>query len=216
MNRTFKITGLLVVFVLGMSTSFKSDNGKYFEISKNIEIFTNLYKEINTFYVDDLDPGKLMRTGIDAMMESLDPYTNYISESDIEGYRFITEGRYNGIGAISRKIGDYVTITELYEGQPADKAGVKVGDKITAIDGQNVVGKKSDDINNFLRGFPGTEVELTIERPGSTDPVIVKLVRDEVNVPNVPFYGMVSDDIGYIALTTFTRNAGKNVENGLK
>lgn len=216
MNRTVKITGLLVIFFLGMSTAFKSDNGKYFEISKNIEIFTNLYKEINTFYVDDLDPGKLMRTGIDAMMESLDPYTNYISESDIEGYRFITEGKYNGIGAISRKIGDYVTITELYKDQPADKAGIKAGDRIVAIDGQDVVGKKSDDINNFLRGFPGTEVELTINRPGTPDNFNVKLIRDEVNVANVPFSGMVSGDVGYIALTTFTRNAGKNVENALK
>ena len=186
------------------------------KISKNIEIFTNLYKEINTFYVDDLDPGKLMRTGIDAMMESLDPYTNYISESDIEGYRFITEGKYNGIGAISRKIGDYVTITELYKDQPADKAGVKAGDRIIAIDGQDVVGKNSDDINNFLRGFPGTEVELTINRPGTPDNFNVKLIRDEVNVANVPFSGMVSGDVGYIALTTFTRNAGKNVENALK
>ena len=119
MKRILKVSGILVVVLLTFATTFKTDSGKYFEIAKNIEIFTNLYKEINTYYVDELDPGQLMRTGIDAMMESLDPFTNYISESDIEGYRFMTEGKYNGIGAKSKKMGDYVTITQLYENQPA-------------------------------------------------------------------------------------------------
>lgn len=216
LKRTLKITGILAILVVGLSTTFKTETNKYFEIVKNIEIFTNLYKEINTYYVDDLDPGKLMRTGIDAMMESLDPFTNYISESDIEGYRYMTEGRYNGIGAISKKMGDYVTITELYKDQPADKAGIRPGDQLIAIDGNDAKGKTPDQINDFLRGVAGTAVELTIRRPGTDSDFKVELVRGEVQVPNVPYYGMVSDDIGYIVLTTFTRESGRNVGNALK
>jgi len=216
MQRSLKFSVLAVVLMLGIATTFKADHGKYFEISKNIEIFTNLYKEVNTYYVDDIDPAHLMRIGVDAMLESLDPYTNYISESEIEGYRYMTEGRYNGIGAQSKKIGDYITITDLYADQPADKAGLKVGDKIIAVDGKDAVGKTSEDVNNILRGFPGTEVELTIERPGDKSKFNVTLVRDEVEVPNVPYSGMVSEDVGYIALTTFTRNAGRNVADALR
>ncbi|MEL7020111.1 MAG: S41 family peptidase [Bacteroidota bacterium] len=216
MNRLIKVSGVLTILLVGIATTFRTEHGKYFEIAKNIEIFTNLYKEINTYYVDDLDPGKLMRTGVDAMLESLDPYTNYISESEIEGFRYITEGRYNGIGALSRKIGDFITITELYEGQPADKAGLKVGDKLVAVDGTDAVGKNSEDVNNILRGFPGTSVELTIRRPGTPDDFKISLTRDEVKVPNVPYSGMLSDKVGYIALTTFTRNAGKNVGSALQ
>ncbi|MFK7935784.1 MAG: S41 family peptidase [Saprospiraceae bacterium] len=216
MNRFTKISGILVILMLGIATNFKTDHGKYFEIAKNIEIFTNLYKEINTYYVDDLDPGKLMRTGVDAMLESLDPYTNYISESEIESFRYITEGKYNGIGALSRKIGDFITITELYQDQPADKAGLKVGDKLIAVDGTDAVSKSSEDVNNILRGFPGTAVELTIRRPGTPDDFKISLTRDEVKVPNVPYSGMISDEVGYIALTTFTRNAGKNVGDALQ
>lgn len=217
MKRILKVTGIITILIVGLSTTaFKSETNKYFEIVKNIEIFTNLYKEINTYYVDDLDPGKLMRTGIDAMMESLDPFTNYISENDIEGYRYMTEGRYNGIGAISKKMGDYVTITELYKDQPADKAGIKPGDQLIAIDGNDAKGKTPDQINDFLRGVAGTAVDLTIRRPGQEEDMKVNLVRGEVQVPNVPYYGMVSDDIGYIVLSTFTRESGRNVENALK
>ncbi|GJM31600.1 MAG: peptidase S41 [Saprospiraceae bacterium] len=215
-QRMIKVAAVFLVMAIGMATTMKVENNRYFDILKNIEIFTNLYKEVNTYYVDEIDPGELMRTGIDAMMASLDPFTNYISETDIEGYRFMTEGRYRGIGAQSRKIGDFVTITELYQDQPADKAGVKVGDQVIAVDGKDVVGKAPDQVNDILRGFPGTEVELTLRRPGQKGDIKLKLTRDEVNVPNVPYSGMVSDDYGYIALTTFTRDAGRNVANALK
>ena len=217
MKNFTKISLVFLIAFLGMSTTVdNNDNGKYFEISKNIEIFTNLYKEINTYYVDELDPAKLMRTGVDAMLESLDPYTNYISESEIEGFRYITEGKYNGIGAMIRKIGDYVTITEPYEDCPAHKAGLKAGDVIKAIDGKSAKGKDSDDIMSFLKGFPGTEVELTIQRPGEAKDLKINMTRDEVRVPNVPYYSMVTDEVGYVSLTTFTRDAGKNVGNAIK
>lgn len=209
---------LLVICIIGFTSiaTIDSDHNKYFEISKNIEIFTNLYKEINTYYVDDLDPGKLMRTGVDAMLESLDPYTNYISESEIEGFRYITDGKYNGIGAMIKVIDDYVTITEPYDNCPAQKAGLKAGDIIMEVDGKSAKGKSTDDVSAILKGFPGTEVDLTIKRPGEDKPQKITLVRDEVIVPNVPYSGMVSEDVGYVTLTTFTRNAGKNVGDAVK
>ena len=217
MRKNIQFGVLLVLLVFGLfSVAFVKDNNKFFEISKNIEIFANVYREVNTYYVDEIEPSQLMRVGIDAMVESLDPYTNYISESQIEGYRFITEGRYNGIGASSETIKDLITITELYEGQPADKAGLKVGDRILAIDGKVTKGKTEEDINNILRGFPGTEVELLIERPGKTEPFSVKLLRDEVEAKNIPYSGKIADHIGYINLSTFTRDAGANVADALR
>ena len=217
MRKNIQFGVLLVLLVFGLfSVAFVKDNNKFFEISKNIEIFANVYREVNTYYVDEIEPSQLMRVGIDAMVESLDPYTNYISESQIEGYRFITEGRYNGIGASSETIKDLITITELYEWQPADKAGLKVGDRILAIDGKVTKGKTEEDINNILRGFPGTEVELLIERPGKTEPFSVKLLRDEVEAKNIPYSGKIADHIGYINLSTFTRDAGANVADALR
>lgn len=215
-TRTFKFLTVASVLLFSVATTVTVNPGNYFEIAKNIEIFTNLYKEVNTYYVDEVDPSKLMRIGIDAMMESLDPYTNYITESQIEGFRYITEGRYNGIGADIRIIGDLPTIVAPYEKAPAQTAGLKAGDQILEIDGKDTKGKSSDDISAVLKGYPGTEVELTIRRPGEDKNLKIKLVRDEVEVPNVPYSGMVSDDVGYIALTTFTRDAGRNIAKALE
>jgi carboxyl-terminal processing protease len=207
---------LTVAVILLTGAAFTVNHGNYFEIAKNIEIFTNLYKEINTYYVDEVDPAKLMRIGLDAMMESLDPYTNYISESDIEGYRYITEGKYNGIGADIRLIDDLPTIVAPYSDAPAMKAGLKAGDQIIAIDGKDAKGKTTDEVSAVLKGYPGTEVELTVKRPGESKPLKINLVRDEVSVPNVPYSGMVSPEVGYIALTTFTREAGSHVGKALQ
>lgn len=216
MHRNIKIIALVLILFGGLATTYVHKNDKLFEIAKNIELFANLYREINTYYVDDLEPSQLMKTGVDAMVNSLDPYTNYISESQIEGYRFITEGRYNGIGAESIQIGDFLTITELYEDQPADKAGIKIGDQIVAVDGKDAKGKNAQAVEDILRGFPGTEVDLLIHRPGEAGNRTVTLVREEVKVKNVPYYSMLDKDIGYIALTTFTRAAGENVADALR
>ena len=216
MKKVFRYTALVAVCIVGMAATVNIEDNKYFDIIKNIEIFTNLYKELNTSYVDDVDPGKLMKTGIDAMVSSLDPFTNYISESDIEGYRYLTEGRYNGIGAKSDVIGDYVTIIQLYKDQPADKAGMKVGDQIVAVDGKSAKGRSVEDVNSILRGFPGTAVTLTIKRPGQSKDIDIDLVRSEVNVPNVPYYGLVGGDVGYVSLTTFTRMAGRNIAEAVQ
>ena len=216
MKRFFKaLLAILIIFGF-LAAAQPVNKNKYFEIIKNIEIFTNLYKELNTYYVDEVDPGSLMRTGIEAIVESLDPFTNYISESDIEGYRFRTEGQYHGIGALSAKMGEYITITELYKDQPADKAGLRVGDQLLAVNGQDAKGKTPEEVNNILQGFPGTEVILTVNRPGHSGDLKIKLVRGQVNVPNVPYSGMVEDEVGYVALTTFTRNSGLNVSNAIE
>ena len=215
LNKILKISLVAFVFFCSVAAVNK-DHDKLFEISKNIEIFTNLYQEINTHYVDDLNPSKMMRIGIDAMLESLDPYTNYISESEIEGYRYITEGKYKGIGADFFKIGDEVTIAAPSENSPASKAGLKAGDVLIAVDGKAVKDKSSEDVRRFLQGFPGTQVSLTIKRPGENKERQVTLTRDEVNVENVPYSGMLNENVGYLALTTFTRNAGRNVANAVK
>lgn len=214
-SRTSKFLAIGAIAFGGLATTV-IENGNYFEIAKNIEIFANLYKEVNTYYVDEINPSTLMKTGIDAMMESLDPYTNYISETQIEGYRFITEGKYNGIGADIRLIDELPTVVSPYLDAPAQKAGLKAGDKIIAIDGKDTKGKTTDEVSAFLKGYPGTEVVLTISRPGQDKPLNITLVRDEVSVSNIPYSGMVSGDVGYVALTTFTRDAGNNVAKALR
>ncbi len=218
-KKIIAITTIILVSMIAISANKKATSGKYFEISKNLEIFTNMYKELNTYYVDDIDPSGLMRTGIDAMLKSLDPYTNYFSESQIEGFRFITEGKYNGIGVEFDKIKDDIVVINPIDGSPAQKAGLKAGDKVVSIDGTLVKGKSVEQMGDFLKGAPGTDVLLSIARPTLTEKVEdlkIKVVREEVQEKNVPYSGMVSEDVGYIVLTTFTREAGANVAEALK
>ena len=212
---------LLVVVTLGsisLANSYTThhQSSKYFEITKNMEIFTNLYKEINTYYVDDLDPARLMRTGLDAMLESLDPYTNYISESEIEGYRYMTTGKYGGIGASVDMVEGLPTISGLHEGFSAQKAGLRVGDQLTKIDGEPTQGRDIEAVLSYLKGTPGTKVSLTVKRPGERSAIKLQIERENVTVPNVPYEGPVGKDIGYLALTTFTQQAGQNVGDAVK
>lgn len=209
------ITKLAVLAVMIISiAATTANNDRLYEIAKNIEIFVNVYKELNKNYVDDLDPSELMRTGIDAMVSSLDPYTNYISEAQVASYRISTDGKYQGIGAVVKKVGDYVTIVEPYENSPVVKAGLKAGDKIVKIQGRSTKGQSTEDMNQILRGVPGTKVQLAIDRNGKT--FDVDLERSQVSIPNVPYSGLVSEGIGYVVLTTFTANAGKNIRKAIK
>jgi len=196
--------------------AFTSRDGKYFEISKNIEIFTNVYKELNTWYVDDLDPATVMREGIDAMVKNMDPYTNYFSESQIEGYRYESEGKYEGIGAGVKLIDGFPTITEPYENSPATKAGLKAGDQIIEINGESAEGRTKSEVNSVVRGVPGTTVQFKVRRPGESIDRDVTLTRGNMQMPNVPYSGFVADDIGYITLTTFTPDAGRNVSRAFR
>ena len=213
MSISIKKLAILVVMIVSIS-AIPANNDRLYEIAKNIEIFVNVYKELNKNYVDDLDPNVLMRTGIDAMVSSLDPYTNYISEAQVASYRISTDGKYQGIGAIVKKVGDYVTIVEPYENSPVVKAGLKAGDKIVTIQGRSTKGQSTEDMNQILRGVPGTKVKLGIDRNGET--FDVDLERSQVSIPNVPYSGLVSEGIGYVILTTFTANSGKNIRKAIK
>jgi len=183
----------------------------YFEVSKNLDIFSTVYKEVNVNYVDEVKPGLLIREAIDAMLLSLDPYTNFYSEAQAEDYRFQVTGSYGGIGASVRKKGEDLVIDQPYEGFPAQKADLRAGDILISIDGKSVVGKQSHDLNELLKGTAGTTVVLDIERPGVGKKEIT-LQRAQIRIKNVPYFGMVNNNTGYIKLTGFTPDAGKEVK----
>lgn len=203
--RKYLVISAVMITAL-ISLNFKDS---YFEISKNLDIFASLYRELNVYYVDDTQPGELMKTGIDAMLKSLDPYTNYIPESQIEDYKFMTTGQYGGIGALIIKKDDYIILTEVYEDFPAHKSGLLPGDKLIEIDGHSVVGKKTEDISDFLKGEPKSIVKIVVERgEGNEKQKIVKdLEREEIKIKDVPYYGMLDKHTGYIVLSSFTHTA---------
>ena len=187
----------------------------YFEVSKNLDIFTSLFREVNIYYVDETKPGEMIEKAIDSMLKDLDPYTTYIPESEIEDFRFQTTGQYGGIGATIRKKGDYVIISEPYEGFPADKAGLKAGDKLIEIDGKSVKDKSTQDVSSVLKGQPGVEVNLLIERPGTKKRIKKTFTREEVKVKSIPYEGIVDEGIGYVRLRRFTRNCSNEVKEAI-
>lgn len=207
------ILGIALAITSIGSVGFIDD---YFEISKNLDIFTTLYKELNTFYVDETDPGKLMKEGIDKMLKSLDPYTAYIPESEIEDFRFMTTGQYGGIGAMITKRADYVYVSEPYEGYPAQKAGLMAGDKILEINGQSAKGKTTEEVSKALKGQPNTSVTVLIERPHLEKPFEVTFDREKVSVKSVPYSAYIQEGIGYVKLRSFTRNCTKAIKEAIQ
>lgn len=207
-----KIKIFIVGLALGASAWLSygfADN--YFELSKNLDIFSTVFKELNTYYVDDTEPGQLMKTAIDEMLASLDPYTNYIPESKIEDFRFMTTGQYGGIGALIHKDSNKIIVSEPYEGFPAYNAGLKAGDVIKTIDNQSVEGKSTSDISTILKGQPGTTLKVEVERPtaNGTETMIKEVNRENIKIDDVPYYGMLNDEVGYIKLVGFTQTASK-------
>ena len=211
MYKKTKIFLLILVVALG-SFSFTDS---YFEIAKNLDIFTTVYRELNNFYVDETDPGKLMKTAIDEMLKSLDPYTNYIPESEIEDFKFMTTGQYGGIGAVITKRDNFVYISEPYEGFPAQKSGLMAGDKILKIDGVDAKGKTTEEVSKVLKGQPNTEVQLLIERPYTNESFEVSFKRQKISVKSVPYFAYIEEGIGYLKLRSFTRNCSKDVKNAI-
>ena len=212
-----KKLALIPIILAGLllsSTSAVRAQDKGFEISKNLEIFANVYKNVHLNYVDDVDPGKLMKTAIDAMLASLDPYTNYYAESDIEDVKLQLLGEYGGVGALIHQQNGKIYIAEPYEGLPADKSGLKAGDRILEVGGVSTDGKTTSDVSAAMRGQSGTDVKLKLERDGTT--FERTLTRQEIKLPNVPYSGMVKGGIGYIKLSEFTQDAGKNVRDAFK
>lgn len=184
-----------------------------FDISKNLDIFSKVLREVNLNYVDDVDPNQFVKVGIDAMLKSLDPYTNYITASEIEDYQYMQTGQYGGIGASISTVEKNTVITEVYEDKPAHKAGLRPGDIILKIDNEQIEGKNFDnmDVRNLLRGQPKTNLTIVVRRHGVDHPLTMNVTREDIKVDNVPYSGMVADGIGYISLNQFTRDATGDV-----
>ncbi|MFA6200810.1 MAG: S41 family peptidase [Bacteroidales bacterium] len=213
MLRKRVILFLFSFILLGLTLNAQEDD-KGFELSKNLEIFSSVYKNLHLNYVDDINPGELMKTAIDAMLEKLDPYTNYFPESSIEDVKLQLMGQYGGIGALIHQQNGNVIISEPYEGLPADKAGLKAGDIIIEVNGQEAKGKSSDQVREFLRGQAGSEIKIKVLRDGKE--IEQKFHRQEITLENVPYYGMLKNEIGYIKLNEFTKDAASNVLNAFK
>lgn len=213
-NKNKRRTGIFLVIaslVLGFTTT-----PDYFEISKNLDIFYSVYRELNVGYVDGTKPGQLMKTGIDAMLTSLDPYTVYYTENDIEDYRYMTTGEYGGIGAAVNDINGKIIIAEPYEGFAAFKAGIRAGDQIVGVNNINVETKRSDEISSLLKGQAGTPVKLKLLKAGETSVTELNLMREEIRARAVPYSAIIPNtETGYIKLTSFTENCSAEVRDAL-
>jgi len=208
--KVFRVSiSFAVIFLL---LAFVSPGEKYFEIAKSIDIFSTLFKEVNAHYVDEVDPKKLINTGIAAMLESLDPYTDYIPEESLESFSVLTTGQYAGIGALIGSLGQKTIVTQPYEGFPAHRAGIKVGDELISIDGKNVEGRSTSEASALLKGKQATPVEVVIKRMGQTNPLKFSLVRERIKISNVTYSALLENKVGYIKLEDFTPGAGKEVE----
>lgn len=205
----------LIVLTGAIGFSFTPPAERYFEIARNLDIFASLFKEVNMWYVDDINPNKTIRTGIDAMLGSLDPYTNFISEDEVEDFRTLNTGQYGGIGAVTRIIDHRTVVTMVYENYPAYKNGLRIGDEVLKMDGIELSRLTLEEANHLMRGQVGTNIKLTVKRMGQKAPIDIEFKREKIKISNVPYYGMLSNEVGYIQLTEFTPDAGKEVKTAL-
>lgn len=204
--------GILIAAAAIIGFSFTAPAEKYFDIAKSLDIFATLFKEVNAYYVDEVDPKDLVSIGIDGMLQSLDPYTDYIPEENLEEFSIQTTGQYAGIGALIGVINNKTVITNPYEGFPANKAGLKVGDQIISVNGVNIEGKNTTQVSTLLKGKPNTEVKLVVRRAGNNEDLTLNINREKIKLNNVVYQGIVGENIGYIKLDDFTPGAGKEVE----
>jgi carboxyl-terminal processing protease len=214
-NRKNRSLLTILGVILGMTflLSFYPKNDKLFSIAKNLDIFASLIRELDSYYVDEIDPDKLVSVGINAMLEELDPYTEFIPEEDSDDFRMMTTGEYGGIGAlIGNRTGSNMILMP-YKGFPAQEGGLRIGDEILKVDSVNVVDKNTADISKMLKGPANTDVSVTIKR--GVDTVQVKLNRKKIVISNVPYYGMLNEETGYIKLSDFTTNAAMDVRKAL-
>ncbi len=205
---SIKLSIISLVFSLGLQWSHAQSNR--FEVIKNLELVDQIYEHLDKFYVEEPKAGSMAIAGIHAMLEDLDPYTVFYPETDIEDFRLMTTGQYGGIGAMIRKIGDYVYIAEPYENSPAAKSGLKAGDKILSINGHSMVKKNTEDVSTNLKGPKGTTATVEVERAdGKTAKIVI--TRDEIKLPDIPYAGMLNNEVGYIKLSSFTQTASSDV-----
>ncbi len=209
------LIGILIVVAAIVGVSFSAPAEKYFDIAKSLDIFATLFKEVNAYYVDEINPKDLVNKGIDGMLQSLDPYTDYIAEENLEDFSIQTTGQYAGIGALIGVINNKTVITNPYDGYPANKAGLKVGDQIISVNGTPIEGKSTSEVSTLLKGKPNTEVTLVVRRVGQSQEITLKINRQKIKLNNVVYKGVIENDIGYIKLDDFTPGAGKEVEEAV-
>jgi carboxyl-terminal processing protease len=216
LSRTKK-AGIVIVGICVFAISFYSfkQDDKNFQIAKNLDIYYTLFRELNLFYVDDVNPDKLVKTSIDKMLESLDPYTNYISENDVEDFKFMTTGEYAGIGALISKQKGKIVIAEPYEGFPAQKAGLKAGDVLLEVAGKSTEKFSTEDVSNLLKGPAGKPVVVKVERYGQKKPMDIEIIREKIQIDPVSYYGMLDKETGYIRLSSFTADCTERVKMAL-
>ncbi|MDR3093207.1 MAG: S41 family peptidase [Bacteroidales bacterium] len=213
-----KIIGItLSGIVLTAILSFVSISDREFQLMKNMDIFFNLFREINLFYVDETNPETLIQKGIAGMLDSLDPYTSFIPEESKEDFKAVTDGQYGGIGVTIRDMDGEVVVVDVARHSPADKVGLKVGDKLMRVDGKWITGKTDNDVFEWMRGVPQTKVSVTYLQASTKKEVTKEMIREMIPIPNVPYYGMADDanKIGYIRLSNFSADAGKEVKEAL-
>lgn len=214
MNRriTKIFVGVLLISGVFFSFGFLRNDNRSFEIVKNLDIFYSLFRELNLFYVDETDPEDLIETGINSMLSSLDPYTTFIPESEMDDFQFMTTGEYGGIGALIRKQGEYTIIADPYENSASAKAGIKAGDIIISVDGVSAKGKTLSEISEKLKGKPGTKLKLVLKKPGVDETVKINVIREQIRIDNVTYSSVLSDNTGYIRLSNFKFGAGEEVK----
>lgn len=215
----YLILSLLVAFISTNTIAqvpSNEQNQRYFDINKNIDIFNSVLRELDMFYVDSVEVNNLVQKTIENMLSRLDPYTEYYSEENIGDLQFLTTGEYAGVGAIISYKDGGVVINEPYENLPADKAGLKAGDKILEIDGENVRKASVKEVSDRLKGTPGTTIKLLIQRPGEENERIFSIVREKIEMDPITYSDIVKDDIGYLHFGSFTSNSSKRVEETVK
>ena len=215
MNRFIKIS--LVLFLLSSINFAKNDNDFYFKMSRSIDIFGRVYKEVNQNYVDALNPEEFMLAGIKGMLSSLDPYTIFVDETLQKDMDVITKGKYGGIGATIGLRNDKVTVVDLIEGYSAQRQGIRIGDVIKEIDGRKINKDNYEDLSLFIKGDPGTEVSMLIDRDGKDDEIVFNLIREEVEIKNLTYSGFVPQESNnvYLKLSGFSRTAGDEIQKAV-
>nr|WP_174260201.1 S41 family peptidase [Spirosoma endbachense] len=216
MKKQWKSLALAGALAGSLSLVAMKTDDRFFEIARNLDIYATLFKELNMYYVDEINPNRMVKTSIDAMLKALDPYTNFFAEDEIEDYMTMTTGRYNGIGALIGQRQNKSIVLMVYEGTPAEKSGLQIGDEILKIDGVDIKTRKDTDTGKLLKGQTNTNVKLTVQRYGQKGPLDLTVSRDVVKMTNVPYYGMISEDVGYIDLKDFTATASREVRTAFQ
>ncbi len=212
-----KVVTLLVVLAGLILFAFSPPADRFFELAKNLEIFGSLFKEVNALYVDDVNPNQTVRHGIDAMLNSLDPYTNYIPEDEVEDYRTLNTGQYGGIGASTINFGNRIVVNMVFENYPAFKNGLKIGDEIVKINDLDLSKISTDEANRLMKGQIGTSVKVTVKRYAADQPVDLEFKREKIKINSVPYFGMIpGKDVGLVQLTEFTSECSKELKKGIQ